>query len=65
MLLGLGQSIIRKAQLVKGGVLVFFPSYSVMNLARDLWLKDGGILDQMRNQTNKAVHWESQNQNDF
>ena len=47
MIMSLGKSIMECASLVKGGVLVFFPSYSVMKNARDLWERNK-LIDDMK-----------------
>lgn len=57
MLKSLAKSIISCAEQVDGGVLVFFPSYSVMKNARELWARLD-LIDSMKSV--KPIHQESQ-----
>lgn len=47
MLQQLGESIARHSAQVTGGVLVFFPSYRLLNDACKLWTSKG-IIEQMK-----------------
>ena len=62
MMMNLGNSIMDCARLVKGGVLVFFPSYGMMNDALKLWVGNK-LTDEMIKI--KPLHIEKQEANSY
>ena len=37
MYVGMGKSILRIAEITPGGILIFFPSYSLMEKCYEIW----------------------------
>ena len=62
MMMKLGSSIMDCARLVKGGVLVFFPSYGMMNDALQLWAGNK-LTDEMKKI--KPLHVEKQEASNY